>query len=127
MSLLVMLERGVWEGTTPIYTTRLTDAFTQPIPGSTLLSLQLTYLDHMTLRPINGREAQDVLNQNDVVVDESGLVTWYMQPEDTALVDRTQQMEQHLIHLTYSWLNAGRLMVDKHAVCFPVQLAPETP
>jgi hypothetical protein len=56
------------------------------VPGSSLSTLTLTLYDRATDAIINGRNAQDVLNNNNVSVSEAGVVVWSITPADTPIV-----------------------------------------
>lgn len=72
------------EGSTAIYQVNLLDENETPIPASGIDSLTLHFyeLESGENTIINGRDQQNVLNANDVTVDENGLLTWNIQPED---------------------------------------------
>lgn len=78
------------------------------IPAANITVAQLTLYDCDTFVPgaspaegiINSRDAQSVLNANNVVIADSGspankLVTWTMQPEDNPIVTPRRQIERH--------------------------------
>lgn len=57
--------------------------------------------------PINGRDKQDILGAsktgaNDVVITSQGAATWYMQPEDNAIVEG-DSLEDHMALIEWSW------------------------
>lgn len=98
---------SVTEGATATYRAQLVapDGVT-PLPGTLLQSLRLTLYtigqaDQTTI--VNGRDKQNVLNQNQVSVSVGGLVTWQIQPGDTTLVDPVLPFERHLALLEWSW------------------------
>jgi len=74
------------------------------IPLTAISTAQLTLYDMDTYVPgaspaagiINSRDAQDVLNTNNVTIHAtSGLVTWAMQPDDNVIVTVRRQIERH--------------------------------
>jgi hypothetical protein len=70
------------EKTAPTHTFTVTDEDDNAVQPT---SLALTYYDRTTGDIINSRNAQDVLNANDVAV-TNGIVVWSMQEADTTLV-----------------------------------------
>lgn len=82
----------------------LTDTAGVAIPLSSLVTARLTLYDVETFEAgvsptthiINGRELQDILNTNNVVIHStSGLVTWTMQAADNPIVTERRQVERH--------------------------------
>lgn len=77
-----------------------------PLPGSLLQSLTLTLY---TIRQddtgaiVNGRNRQNVLNQNFVSVSTGGRLTWIVQPGDTTLVDPLLPFERHIGLFEWTW------------------------
>ena len=100
------------ERVTSFYTTTLTDQDGVVIPAANLTTLTLTFYNRDSLAIINGRNAQPVLNINNVTIHAtSGLLTWTMQPADNLIVDPTCAYEEHV--LLFEWtLNNGN--VGKH-------------
>ncbi len=74
------------EGSSALYTATLTDQFGAVIPASTITTLTLT-LCTLNGTIINSRSDQDVLNTNNVVVLESGVLTFTLQAADTAIIE----------------------------------------
>lgn len=80
-------------------------------PAPTLTSATLTLFDYETYSPdvspllgiINSRNAQDVLNTNDVDIDSNGHVTWTVQPEDNVIVTTRRQVERHIAQFAFEW------------------------
>ena len=102
----------VLEGQTSIYIFTLTDDGGQTIAKDDLTSLTLTYWDHITTAIVNSRLDQDVLDQHDVTVltevppggsDAVTTVTWFLQPEDTQLVDARHGVETHVALFQWAW------------------------
>ena len=87
MALTTVEDRTVIEGTSMIYTATLQDASGTALPLASIDSLTLTLYDKATGTIINSRNAQDVLNTNQVTVHAtSGLLTWTALPADMAIV-----------------------------------------
>lgn len=97
------------------YTATLKDQNTTPIPGGNLTSLTLTLYDVTTGTILNSRNAQDVLNKNNVTVDGNGLLTWLVQPADTAIVDPSRLGETHCALWTFVYNGwTGRHRVEMY-------------
>lgn len=96
------------EGTTAIYTASLIDETGAAIPLENLDSLTLTLCNKNDFSIINSRNAQDILNNNDVVVSADGVITWEMQPEDN-IISSTKigygHTETHIIFFEWEWDN----------------------
>jgi len=76
-----------------------------PLPGATLSTLVLTLYAIKadgTDGIVNARNAQNVLNANDVTVDAAGLITWAIQVADTTLVEAVP-FERHLALFEWTW------------------------
>lgn len=77
----------VTERSSARYTTVLLDEDGLPVILSVLTSLQLWLQDVSTEEFINAREAQNVLNTNNVTYHAtSGLLTWLVQPADNVIL-----------------------------------------
>lgn len=66
----------------------------------TTMTLTLYLAEVLTI--INGRNKQNVLNANDVVIDGSGVVTWTIKPADQAIIG-SAPTENHLALFEWSW------------------------
>jgi hypothetical protein len=61
---------------------------------------------------INNRDAQNVLNANNVTIHAtSGLVTWAMQPDDNPIVTARRQIERHRAEFRFE-VNGVELHAD---------------
>lgn len=114
------------EGSTAIYADTLKDEAGVVIPLSAMMTLTLTLsvVDALTLlvpnfargNIVNSRDAVDALNANNVTFHPtSGLLTYVLQPLDTAMQDPAQEFEIHLAtwQATYnSGANAATWDVD---------------
>lgn len=114
------------EGSTAIYTDTLKDEAGQVVPLSsmTTLTLTLSVVDALTSSTpntavgdiVNSRDAVDALNTNNVTYHAtSGLLTYVLQPLDTAIQDTAQEFEIHraTFQATYnSGANAATWDVD---------------
>lgn len=102
------------ERTSPIYTGTLTDSVGDAVPLAAISTLTLTLFDQQTGQILNSRDSQDVKNANNVTVAAtSGLLTWQLQPADTAIIDGAKAVERHLA--LFTWTTAtqtGRHVVN---------------
>lgn len=81
------------------------------VPAASLTAATLTLHDLDTYEPdsspavgiINSRDAQDILNANDVTIDSSGHVIWSVRPEDNPIVTRRRQLERHRAKFQFVW------------------------
>ena len=69
-----------------VYTAQLQDENAVAIGSALINTLELSFFDLATATIINSRDAQNVLNANNVVVTAGGLLTWTLQPADTAIL-----------------------------------------
>lgn len=115
------------EDTTATLLLNLVDEEDDPLPAEVLTALTLTYYDLDTLTILNDRQEQDVLNAHNVTVDSTGLVTWELQQEDTAIVSSGVRLEWHRALWTWQWgfpVRQGRHEVDIEIE--NLQYVPET-
>lgn len=76
-----------------------------PLSSAVLLTLTLTLYATKadgTDAIINSRNAQNVLNANNVTVDTLGNLIWVIQPNDTALVENIP-FERHIGLFQWTW------------------------
>ena len=95
------------EHKTSRFTSILRDEAGVFVPAADLTTLTLTLYqksDRTTI--INSRDAQSVLNVNNVTIDTLGNLVWLMQPADNVVSDQTIDKESHIALFQYSW-NAG--------------------
>lgn len=89
-------DKKINEGSTAIYTATLKDEAGTVIPSNAISALTLTLSNVADGTIINSRNAQDVLNDNNVTIHESsGLLTYTLQPLDTAIQDADEPYETH--------------------------------
>lgn len=109
------------ENATAEYTATLKDKAGAVIPAADLTSLTLTlYLQSDSSNKINSRNAQDVLNTNNVTVSAGGVLVWSIQKADNIVVDQDLDKELHIGLFQYAW-NSGaendhhtvRIMVER--------------
>lgn len=75
----------------------------EPIVPADLVAMTLTLYNRNDGAIINGRDQQDVHEQNNVSVDEQGRLVWDMQPEDNVLLSRTSSTETHVALFMWEW------------------------
>jgi len=81
------------------------------VPAASLTSATLTLYDmdmaDLASSPrtgiLNARDAQDVLNTNDVAINASGHVVWTMQALDNVIVTARRQLERHRAAFDFVW------------------------
>lgn len=89
-------------------TATIVDSTQTAVPLSDISSATITLYDLETYQPtgspivgiINNRDAQDILNTNNVTIHAtSGLLTWAVQPDDNPIVTPIRQIERHRAEL----------------------------
>jgi hypothetical protein len=113
----IVLDDIIYEETTSKITATLKDEDDVAVPASSLTTLTLTLfsISGDAYPIINSREGQDVKNDNNVTVDEDGLVTWSVQPEDTVIENSNLSTEDHraVFEWTYnSGAKNGKYIID---------------
>lgn len=96
-----------------------------PLPAATLSSITLTLYVIKTdgsIEYVNGRNAQDILNLNNVTISVAGLLTWAVQVLDTTLVEALP-FERHVALIEWAWPNG----VGKYEFVLVVQNLAEVP
>jgi hypothetical protein len=96
-----------------------------PLPGTTLTTLTLTLYVVKTDGShafVNGRNAQNVLNLNNVTIDPTGNIVWAVQTQDTTLVEALA-FERHIALFEWTWPNG----VGKHELILSVKALDEVP
>jgi hypothetical protein len=111
MSLYESLQ--VNEHSSASFSAELWDEDGAPIGADAVSLARLTLYDVSTGTVLNGRDDQDVLNTNDVVIedekDDSDTITrtvlrWAMQPDDNRIVNQTRRSaERHAALWTIEW------------------------
>lgn len=77
------------------------------VAAAALSSVTMTLYDLMSKQVINGRDEQDILGPdrtgtNDVSISSVGAATWYVQPEDNAIII-AGSLEQHIALIEWTW------------------------
>lgn len=121
--LTVLLSIPLFAQTTGVYTFQVVDEAGAGIDGAQLNSLTLTYYDLVTGAILNGRDAQNVLNTNNVTLTTGAgpvtTVTWDIRPEDTVLYDGRRETEIHLALFQWAW--AASTKHAAHRVQFGIE------
>ena len=102
------LTEPIAEGTTAQITFTLKDESLVVIPSNQIVTLKLTLFNEQSRTIINARNAQDILNTNNVTVHtSSGLVTWLLQPADTAVENFTNAFEARIALFAWTFASLG--------------------
>jgi hypothetical protein len=94
---------AVTEATTPTYLANLVDKDGQPIAGSALTSLTLTYFQEYSEAIINGRSGQNVLQANGVTLDGNGVLTWELTKADTVISNNALAFDPHIARFDFTY------------------------
>lgn len=111
---------GILERTTRRYGATITDLDgVTPVPAASLATMTLTLYSLHSQAVINARNAQNVLNANNVTIDANGVLTWEVQPADNPILDDTLAVERHRALFAWTW--GGGSKAGKHEVDFEVR------
>lgn len=106
------LSQDICERTTPVIAFQIVDdAGVGFQPATLTLTLYVAStresIQHRVTGPIiNGRDKQNVFDQNDVTVDVSGNVVWSLTVDDTIVSQDAFATESHVALFEWTW-NAG--------------------
>jgi len=95
------------------------------LPGATLATAALTLYVIKTdgsIGYVNSRNAQNILNANNVTISAAGLLTWTIQTGDTTLIEALP-FERHIALFEWTW-PAGS---GKHEMVLVVKALAEVP
>lgn len=110
----------VLEQTTPRYTAQILDDTGVALPAASLSTLTLSlYTLDSTGTAVYIRNAQNVLNANNVTVDTNGNIVWSVQVADTTLANTALDFERHIALWTWTW--SGGLKTGRHEVILNVK------
>lgn len=109
------------EGTTPEISAVLLDLNDVPIPGGVLTALKLTHYQQYSLAIINSRNAQNVLQTNNVTVDSNGKMVWKMVVADTVILNDALDTEPHVAYFEFSYLDGADTKVGRLVIVIPVE------
>lgn len=98
----------VKEKETGIYSFTLTDEAGVAVGGSTLTTATLTLYEPESGTIVNSRNAQSIINMNDVSIDEAGLVTWSQRIADLTILDASRGTEVHRALFFFTWQDGLR-------------------
>lgn len=114
----------VRERSTGRVTAVMKDELGAVIPAASMTSLKLTLYDVLTGTVLNARDAQNVLNANDVTLDATGTLVWQVRPADHALVGTSPRaLEKHRAVFDFTWASGAKR--DWHALEFLVEAEPK--
>ncbi len=97
----------VKERETGIESFSLKDEDGNAIPAGSLTSATLTLHVVHTGAIVNSRNAQNILNANNVTIDGTGLLAWTIQAADMAITDDSRRVEVHRALFVFKW-GSGR-------------------
>jgi hypothetical protein len=89
------------------YTAQLVDEDGVGISSADLNTFTLTLYNLSDGAIINSRNSQDVLNNNNVTVGSTGLVTWSIQQTDSVITDTVNQPEYETHIALWEWVWAS--------------------
>lgn len=92
------------EQETGVFSFTIKDESGLVIPSSQLTTATLTVYVPTSGAIVNGRDAQNIKNANNVTISETGVVTWTQQVADVTILDDTLAMETHRCLFLFSWL-----------------------
>lgn len=122
---MLFLPNLVLEHTSGYYTFTLVDETGAGVADTVLNTMTLTYYDQDMQAILNGRENQDCLNTNDVLLETVytpevlTTVAWDIQPLDAVIVHPTRTWEVHVAIFRWTWDASRREGV--HEVSFGVE------
>ena len=124
MPTIPLLSTTLLEATTGLLTFTLVDSDGAGVPVSMLSTVTLTYYDVISGTIVNSRNAQNVLNANDVCIVTAGspavtTVEWQIQPADTVMVDAELALEYRVAQFRWTWDSGTRH--DAYQVQFGVE------
>lgn len=97
----------ILEATTGQYTATIVgnDGIT-PLPLATLSTLTMSLYvvkQDGSIAFVNGRNAQNILNANNVTVSAGGVLNWTIQTADTTFIESTLPFERHIAVFQWTW------------------------
>lgn len=106
------------ESTSGQYTATIVDETGAVLPAASLLTATLSLYDASDPTTIiNSRDAQNILNTNDVTISAAGLLTWVFTPNDMPRLHTHLTTETHVALFTITWGASGQLT---HTVRFKI-------
>jgi len=116
---------NVKENSTAKYSATIKDELDAVVPAADLTVVTLTLYNIADGAIINSRDAQNVLNANNVVITSGGVLTWTMQQGDNTIVDTTLEYEAHMALFEYTWDSGNKGSV--HEVNLTVESLTNVP
>lgn len=107
------------EKETGVYSFTIKDEAGLVIPATQLYEVKLTVHVPSSGAIVNGRDAQNVKNANNVTISEAGVVTWTLQVADVTIVDDSLDKETHQCLFLFTW-QAG-VRSKPHVVDFEIE------
>ncbi len=104
------------EKTTAKYTAVLKDENGATVGSSDLVTLTLTLYNKADGTIINNRNAQNVLNANNVTVDANGNLAWTLQPADNIIVSDSSGINETHVALFEATYGVGGANAIRHQV-----------
>lgn len=101
MALTTLQPYEVFEGSTARLTFTISDEDGTAIPASALTTATLSLYNRATNTAINSRNAQNILNANNVTISSAGVVVASLQAADNAIVG-TDRKEVHVAVFTFT-------------------------
>jgi hypothetical protein len=109
------------EKTTQVLTCTIKDETDVVIPLDQIVTLTLTLYNQESRSIINLRENQNVLNLNNVTYHvTSGLLTWLLQPADTAIENIAKSIEVRVALFQWTF-SGGGAKHGKHEIVFKIR------
>ena len=127
----VPYEIEVNESTSQVYSVTLKDETDTAVALASIDSIKMTIIETTSGSTVNSRNAQDVLNANNCTFHAtSGLFTWNIQPEDTAIVNSNTPVlkkENHLVTITFEWASNTKSFHREIALkCLNLRSVPQS-
>lgn len=95
------------ESSSQLYSVTLNDEDGNVVTSVSISSITMTVIETLSGDTVNSRSNQDIFNANNCTFHAtSGLFTWNIQPDDTAIVNTNtpvQKKETHLATITFKW------------------------
>ncbi len=97
------------------YTFTVLDYDRVMIPKSQMSTLRLSVFEARSLTTVNGRNDQNVFDQNNVTIAADGTITWDVQPGDNIIVNPEYSQETHTVQFTLV-VTGGKQHVHQTAI-----------
>lgn len=116
----------VYEKESRFYDLTFTDQAGVQIPKASMsaLTLSLFLKDSSPIAYLNGRNAQNVFDLNNVTIDTAGKITWAIQPADLAMSNTSAEVEVHVAIFTLTTTGGTAITVRKEMHLYVDNLEP---